>query len=155
MSAVSASIALPASVQDAEALWYDTGTWPEWVEGCEQVLSVDGDWPQVRAAVSWVSGPAGRGHVTERVLSYEPLRGQTNEVADDSITGVQTVVFTPQQEGVEVTLALEYRISKRGIFTPIVDLLFVRNAVRASLRATLARFGAEFDSAPNPSADPA
>jgi hypothetical protein len=143
MSAVSASIALPASVDDAEALWYDTGTWSGWVEGLEEVLAIQGAWPAVGSGVTWVSGPAGRGHVTERVLAYEPQRGQTNEVADDSITGVQTVVFTPQEDGVEITLALEYRIKKRGILTPVVDLLFVRNAVRTSLRSTLTRYAAE------------
>ena len=55
--------------------WYDTGRWVAWVDGLDAVVSVDGDWPRVGATVSWQSGPAGRGRVTERVVGYEPLGG--------------------------------------------------------------------------------
>jgi hypothetical protein len=143
MPTVEATASVPGTVHDAEELWYDTATWERWVDGLERVLSVDGDWPKVGAGVSWESVPAGRGHVSERVTAYEPLYGQTVEVRDDTIEGRQWVVFTPVNGSVELQLSLEYRISKRSIVTPLIDLLFVRNAWRTSLRSTLARFAAE------------
>ncbi len=145
MGAVAVTLGFPGSVHDAESLWYDTGRWVAWVDGLDAVVSVDGDWPHVGATVVWQSGPAGRGRVTERVVEYEPLDGQTVDVQDDALTGRQSVSFTPDEHAVEITLRLEYRVTKRSIITPIVDLLFIRNAVRASLRATLARFGLELE----------
>jgi hypothetical protein len=84
--------------------------------------------------------------VTERVIAHEALAGQTVEVQDDSITGRQSVEFTPAQEGVQVRLTLQYRITRRTPFTPLVDLLFIRRAMETSLRTTLAAFGAELAS---------
>jgi hypothetical protein len=139
--------AFHASVHEAETLWYDTSRWPAWVDGLERVVEVSGDWPAAGARVTWESGPAGRGRVTERVTGYEPLEGQTLAVADDSVTGTQTIVFSPLDDGVNVELALDYRITKRSIFTPIVDALFVRGAMRRSLETTLSRFGVELESA--------
>jgi hypothetical protein len=137
--------AFHASVHEAETLWYDTSRWPAWVDGLERVVEVSGDWPTAGARVRWESGPAGRGHVTERVTSYVPLEGQTVDVADDSITGRQTITFTPLDDGVNVQLSLDYRITKRSLFTPVVDALFVRGAMRRSLQSTLARFGLELE----------
>ena len=139
------TLGFPGSVHDAESLWYDTGRWVAWVDGLDAIVSVDGEWPRVGATVVWQSGPAGRGRVTERVVEYEPLDGQTVEVQDDALTGRQSIRFTPDEHAVEITLRLEYRVTKRSIVTPIVDLLFIRNAVRASLRATLSRFGLELE----------
>src|SRR5437763_815073 len=82
--------------------------------------------PLVPAARRWQSGPAGRGRVTERVIAYEPLEGYTVEVEDDSITGEQSVSFEPADDGVEVGLALSYRIKRRSPLTPLIDALFVR-----------------------------
>jgi hypothetical protein len=53
------------------------------------------------------------------------------------------VAFTPVDEHVEVKLSLEYEIKQSSFFTPLIDLLFIRRAMAASLRATLARFAAE------------
>jgi hypothetical protein len=80
--------------------------------------------------------------VVERVTAYENETGQVLEVSDDSLTGRQSVSFAAAGDGVEVVLALEYRITKRSLVTPVVDLLFVRRAMAASLERTLARFGA-------------
>jgi hypothetical protein len=85
--------------------------------------------------------------VTERVTGHRSLEGQTLHVQDDSITGTQTITFTPLDDRVDVELTLDYRITKRSIFTPIVDILFVRGAMRASLRATLSHFGLELEEA--------
>ncbi len=149
MSTARAAQTFDATVHDAERCWYDTGGWAAWVDGLAHVQSVDGDWPGIGAVVRWESGPAGRGHVIERVIAYEPLRGQTNEVQDDAITGRQTVTFTPDTDpgGVLVELALEYTLRRRSLVTPVVDLLFIRRAMTMSLRSTLAHFGANLAAA--------
>ncbi len=143
MRTVSAGATLPGTVHEAQKRWFDTDRWPAWVEGLARVIEVAGEWPAAGATVTWESGPAGRGTVTERVLSYEPLADQTVEVQDDSIRGRQTVSFRAVQERVEVALALEYEVRKRSVFTPLIDALFIRGAMERSLRATLTRFAAE------------
>jgi len=145
MATVQASVTVKATVHDAEQLWYDTSTWEGWVDGLETIVSVDGAWPAVGSGVVWESGPAGRGGVTERVVAYEQLGGQTVEVQDDSIDASQSVTFTPLDAGCEVTLTLDYRIRRRSIITPVIDALFVRNAWASSLRSTLARFAIELE----------
>jgi hypothetical protein len=135
------------TVHDAERCWYDTAAWPAWVDGLAHVQSVEGDWPAVGAVVRWESGPAGRGHVTEKVVAYEPLAGQTTEVLDDAITGHQTVTFSADSDGdadaVTVEFALDYALRRRSIVTPVVDLLFIRRAMTMSLRSTLSHFGTQ------------
>ena len=55
----------PGTVAEAERCWYDTSRWDRWIDGLERVESVQGPWPEAGAVVTWVSGPAGRGQVTE------------------------------------------------------------------------------------------
>lgn len=142
MGRASAEAAFAASVPEAETRWYDTDRWPEWIDGCSRVTALEGEWPRAGARVIWESNPAGRGRVIELVVSYEPGVGQTLEVQDDSIRGRQRVAFHRLDEGVRVELALEYELEARSILTPVVDALFIRRAMTASLRSTLARFGA-------------
>jgi Polyketide cyclase / dehydrase and lipid transport len=138
-----ASQTFAGTVAEAEQCWYDTSHWNLWVDGLDRVLEVEGEWPSAGATVTWESGPAGRGRVVERVIAYEPLRGQALEVQDSSIRGRQSVTFTPAAPGVEVALTLEYELLRRSIVTPIVDLLFIKRAMAASLGTTVSRFGAE------------
>jgi hypothetical protein len=147
MRTVSVSRPFPGTVHEAETCWYDTRRWPAWVEGLDRILDVAGNWPRAGASVTWESGPAGRGRVLERVVSHEPLAGQTLDVQDDSIQGRQTVAFMPAGEDVQVTLSLEYEIRNRSMFTPLIDMLFIRRAMTTSLSTTLARFGGELASA--------
>jgi hypothetical protein len=121
-----------------------------WVEGLECLVAVEGDWPHVGSRVRWRSAPAGRGSVSETVIAHESLYGQTVEVEDDSIRGRQSVVFTPADVGVEVTLTLEYQIKQRSFVTPLIDLVFIRKAMAASLRSMLQRFGVALTGACNP-----
>ena len=148
MSRVSVSEQFPGTVHEAQTLWYDTTRWPAWVDELAHVDYVSDGYPATGSTVRWHSGPAGRGRVTERVTAQETLAGQTVEVSDDSIDGEQTVSFNPvTEETVEVTLTLDYTIRKRQLFTPLVDALFVRRAMRTSLAKTLTHFGAELASA--------
>jgi hypothetical protein len=78
--------------------------------------------------------------VAERVTAYEPRSGQTLEVEDERLHGTQTVAFEPEGEQVRVSLTLEYRLKSAN---PIVDLLFIRRALRDSLQRTVNRFGHE------------
>ena len=137
----------PGTVHEAESVWYDTERWPSFVDGLARVERVGAGWPAAGAELTWRSVPAGRGHVTERVIGHEPLEGQTLEIEDDSITGKQWVSFIPDDGNVIVRLTLEYRLKGSSLFTPVVDLLFIRSAIRRSLESTLRRFGAELDSA--------
>jgi hypothetical protein len=134
---------LAGSVQAAQACWYDTTRWANWVDGLEQVLNVAGDWPRVGSSVTWESGPAGRGRVIEHVVAYDAAHGQTVEVDDASIAGVQSVSFLAAPAGVRVDLSLQYRLKRHSIVSPLVDLLFIRRAMAVSLEATVARFGTE------------
>jgi hypothetical protein len=137
---------LPGTVYEIEQRWYDTSRWTAWVEGLRRVVEVAGEWPGVGSSVTWDSGPAGRGHVVERVVAHEPLTGQTVAVDDSSITGRQSVAFVPVDDGVEVQLTLAYELKKRSLFTPLVDSLFIKRAMATSLATTLSRFGAEVGS---------
>jgi len=42
---VGARIDVPGQASDAEALWYDRGRWPSFVDGCKYIARVEGDWP--------------------------------------------------------------------------------------------------------------
>jgi hypothetical protein len=90
--------------------------------------------------VVWNSTPGGRERVVEEVVAYEPRAGQTLAVEDSRLRGTQRVAFTPGPERTKVTLSLEYEIKEPTPITWLVDALFVRREVLASLRRTLARF---------------
>jgi Polyketide cyclase / dehydrase and lipid transport len=147
MRAVRVALRFEGTVPEAEHCWYDTTAWSHWIDGLDRVVAVEGPWPRPGATVIWESGPAGRGRVTEHVTAHEPLTGQTVEVQDVSIRGRQTVTFTPASPGVEVALTLEYQLLRRSIVSPLVDFLFIRRAMAASLEATVARFGVELEAA--------
>ncbi|MGO9885878.1 MAG: SRPBCC family protein [Solirubrobacteraceae bacterium] len=145
MPAVGVVKTFAGTVAEAERCWYETAGWHLWVDGLDRVLAVDGDWPAAGSSVTWQSGPAGRGRVVERVIAYEPLRGQALVVDDDSISGRQSVAFAGAAERVQVSLTLEYKLVHRTIVSPVVDVLFIRRAMATSLGATLGRFGAELE----------
>ncbi len=147
MRTVSVAETFPGSVHEAETVWYDTSRWSSWVDGLERVTAVGERWPAEGAEVSWQSGPAGRGRVSEQVVDYEPLVGQTVEVSDDSIEGRQSVRFVPDDGSVTIELSLEYRVKRRSLFMPLVDFLFIGRAFATSLRSTLERFGLELEAA--------
>jgi uncharacterized membrane protein len=138
-----ASVEVPGPVSEAEALWYDLERWPAWIDGFAAVVKREGDWPEGGGLLIWQSKPQGRGRVLERVLSYEPRTGQEAEVEDEQLNGRQRISFRPQGERVVVGLELEYDLKREGPLLALTDLLFIRRALRDSLRRTLQRYARE------------
>ena len=143
MPKVQATVTVPGRVADAEELWYDPNRWAAWIDGFGHVAKLEGDWPHPGARLLWDSRPKGRGRVQEQVTEYEARTGQTLDVEDQRLTGTQSVRFAPNGDSTIVSLTLEYTLKERSIITPFVDLLFIRRALRDSLRRTLTRFGHE------------
>jgi hypothetical protein len=142
MGRAEASVEVPGLASAAEELWYDPIRWPAWIDGFGHVVELPDGWP-AEGRLVWTSTPEGRGRVLETVTSYEPRSGQTLAVEDSRLRGTQQVRFTPGPETVKVTLSLDYELKERAPLTWLLDLLFVRRAVVASLRRTLARFARE------------
>jgi hypothetical protein len=133
----------PGLASEAEAVWYDPQRWPAWVDGFGHAVKLEGDWPAVGARSVWDSKPGGRGRVVERVSAYEARVGQTVEVEDEKLRGTQRVSFKPDADAVEIALELEYELKERNALTPLTDALFIRRALRDSLKRSLARFARE------------
>ena len=142
MGRATASVEVPGRASEAEALWYDPIRWAAFIDGFGHVVQLSEGWP-AEGRLVWDSTPDGRGRVLETVTAYEPRAGQTLAVEDSRLRGTQRVEFRPGPETTKVTLSLEYELKETKPLTPLVDLLFVRRAVAASLRRTLARFARE------------
>ncbi len=144
MARIGAEIDVHVALPDVEALWFDTQRWPTFVEGFARVAKSEGGWPAEGSRLVWESIPRGRGRVVERVTGYEPGHGQTVEVEDPKMRGTQRVEFEPLTDGTAVALALDYELKEPEMpIRPIVDLLFIRRAMRDALRRTLTRFARE------------
>jgi hypothetical protein len=139
----SASTIVPGRLAEAEDLWYDRHRWPSWVDGFGHVVKLEGEWPDVGARLLWQSPPKGRGLVQEHVQAFEARVGQTLEVEDERLRGLQSVAFEADGDQVRVTLALDYELKEPGILSPLVDRLFIRRSLTDSLRRTLSRFANE------------
>jgi hypothetical protein len=126
----------------ALALWTDLSRWPSFVEGFAHLLENDSRWPAPEARVLWESVPAGRGRVTEKVVESTGDRIATM-VFEERLAGRQTFRVAPRESGAAVELSLEYTLTKYGPLGPVADALFIRHAIRDSLRRTLFRFAVE------------
>jgi hypothetical protein len=142
MGRAEASLEVGGLASEAEALWYDPVRWPAWIDGFAHVVELAEGWP-AEGRLVWHGTAGGRGRVLETVTAYEPRGGQTLAVEDSRLRGTQRVEFTPGPDNVKITLSLDYELKDRNPLTPLVDLLFVRRAIVASLRRTLARFARE------------
>jgi hypothetical protein len=133
---------LPLRPDEVLRLWSDTARWPTFIEGYARVVAVGRGWPEVGGRVVWESNPAGRGRVTETVVESAPDRFST-QVFEDALAGTQTLRVLPAGDGSEAELSLEYELTKYGPLAGIADALFIRRALRDSLRRTLRRFATE------------
>jgi len=139
-----AAIEVAGSVEDAEALWYDLQRWPTFIDGFARVVRSEG-WPAGGGTLVWDSTPAGRGRVVEHVTAQVDGEGQTAEVEDPRLSGTQTVAFSALENGVGVTLSLDYKLKQGGPLRALADLFFIGRALRDSLRRTLVRFARELE----------
>jgi Polyketide cyclase / dehydrase and lipid transport len=149
--------------REALDLWLDTSRWPTFVDGFGAMERLHERWPEPGASAVWHSKPGGRGTVTEKVAELEPPGRVVVAVLDDQLSGHQTVTFEPDEEegGCRVLVELDYKLNEGGPLRAIADRIFIRRALRDSIRRTLERFAVEAaeeaalpDSA-SPSAPPA
>jgi Polyketide cyclase / dehydrase and lipid transport len=124
-----AQVEVPLAPEAALALWTDVSRWPSFVEGFARPVEVGAGWPHEGSRVMWESIPGGRGKVTEQVIESGVGRFATR-VFEQALHGVQTLRFAESSEGTRVRIELEYE-------------LFIRRALRDSLRRTLRRFAVE------------
>ena len=142
MRRASAITVVPLPPNDALTLWTDVDRWASFVEGFARRVSLTPEWPERGARVVWESHPDGRGRVTETVTANEPERFST-QVFEERLMGTQTFQVVPADDGSEVALILDYELTGRGPLRGLADTLFIRRALRDSLRRTLYRFGVE------------
>lgn len=151
--AVGTTVSLPPA--EALELWTDVGRWRSFVDGFAHAVEVAPHWPTEGAKVVWESLPGGRGRVSERVEDYgSPPPGPevavqsgagrlVTAVHEDSLEGRQSASFAPAAAGTRVELELAYELTRGGPLRGVTDVLFIRRALRDSLRRTLTRFAAE------------
>jgi hypothetical protein len=144
MSRVSASAAVNASLAEAWDYYLGPEGWPAWVDGFGRVESSSG-YPRVGGTLHWVSAPAGRGEVTERVLEHEPRRIHRVSFEDAETEGELKVTFAIQGEATLVTQEQDYRLRRGGPLARLTDMLFIRSQMRGSLERSLARFKLEVE----------
>jgi Polyketide cyclase / dehydrase and lipid transport len=124
-------------------LWTDVDRWPTFVEGFARTLERGAGWPEAGSRVVWESTPAGRGRVTEKVMEGEGPDRFVTMVFEERLNGTQTFRVVESEAGSRAELALEYELTKYGPLGLVADAIFIRRAIRDSLRRTLTRFSVE------------
>jgi Polyketide cyclase / dehydrase and lipid transport len=127
-------------VSEAEAAWYDAREWPRWVDGLQHVEEVTPPWPEVSGAVTWRSGPYGRGEVREHAVRFEARGGQVVEWEDDRMSGTQEVTFKPANNDTRLEVRFTYNIKGASPIGRLVGVLFTRRVLAGSLVRTLDAF---------------
>lgn len=143
MTVVHCTLDLSLDAQSVWRLWSEVDRWASFVEGFGSVTRLDGDWPQVDAAVTWDSTPYGRGRVVERVRQCAPESELVVEVDEDRLTAIKRLTLGSIQDGVRVGAELDYRLRGSRWLNPAVDWLFVRRALRDALARELQAMAAE------------
>jgi hypothetical protein len=124
-------------------LWTDLERWPSFVEGFARTLECSPDWPAANARLVWESTPAGRGRVTEKVAAGQGPDRFVTHVYEERLLGTQTFRVVESEGGSRAELSLEYKLTKYGPLSAVADAIFIRRAIRDSLRRTLFRFSVE------------
>lgn len=149
MSTARAAVELDATPADVERRWADPAGWDAFVDGFGHVVELEPSWPAPGARLVWDSHAGGRGRVIEKVLSASPGAELVIAVEDPQLRATQRLAFKPAPAGrLGVSLELDYALVRRGPFMVVADPLFVRRALRDSLRRTLGRLAAELGSRP-------
>ncbi len=124
-------------------LWSDPDRWSTFVEGFARTLERSPEWPAAGARMVWESTPSGRGRVTEKVVEAPGPDRFATEVFEERLHGTQTFRVVESEGGSRAELVLEYRLTKYGPLSAVADAIFIRRAIRDSLRRTLSRFAVE------------
>jgi Polyketide cyclase / dehydrase and lipid transport len=124
-------------------LWTDVDRWSTFVEGFARTLERSSEWPAPGARVVWESTPSGRGRVTEKVTEDVGADRFATMVFEERLVGTQTFRVVESEAGARAELSLEYRLTKYGPLSAVADAIFIRRAIRDSLRRTLSRFSVE------------
>lgn len=143
MRTARAQTELVLTPEAALRLWTDVDRWPSFVEGFARTLEVSPDWPDGGARLVWESTPAGRGRVTEKVVENEGPDRFVTRVFEERLQGNQTLRVVESEGGSRAELSLEYKLAKYGPLAAVADAIFIRRAIRDSLRRTLTRFAVE------------
>jgi polyketide cyclase/dehydrase/lipid transport protein len=144
MSRVSASVEVNATLAEVWGYYFDADAWPAWVDGFGRVESSSG-YPEAGGSLRWVSGPAGRGTVTERVIEHEPRKLHRIAFEDPETSGELKTTFAIQGEGTLVTQEQQYGLERGGPLARLTDLLFIRSQMRGSLARSLGRLKLEVE----------
>jgi Polyketide cyclase / dehydrase and lipid transport len=132
----------PVTPRVAQRLWVDTNRWPTFVDGFGHIERIDDSWPEPGSKVVWLSGPAGRGRVTEKIREFGD-DVVVSDVFDSQMSAAQEAQFVPAEDGSEVFLTLEYELASGGPLRWLTDVLFIRRALAMALERTLRRFSTE------------
>jgi Polyketide cyclase / dehydrase and lipid transport len=124
-------------------LWTNVDRWPSFVEGFAHVVQRDPAWPEGGARLVWESTPSGRGRVTEKVVEGEGPDRFVTRVFEERLVGTQRFRVIESEGGSRAELSMEYELAKYGPLRAVADALFIRRAIRDSLRRTLYRFSVE------------
>lgn len=148
MPSVQATHAVALAPAPALELWADPARWPAFVDGFGHLERLDEAWPAPGAELVWRSVPEGRGLVTERVTDHAPGERLVTRVADEALTGTQSVLVAAAPEGgrlrARVRLELDYELTGwRGPLGRLAAALFVRRPLREAQERTLRRFAVE------------
>jgi uncharacterized protein YndB with AHSA1/START domain len=144
MSRVSAEVEVNATLAEVWDYYFDADAWPAWVDGFGRVESSTG-YPEAGGSLRWVSGPAGRGTVKERVVEHEPRRLHRVAFEDPETSGELKTTFAIRGEGTLITQEQQYRLQRGGPLAKLTDLLFIRSQMRGSLARSLGRLKLEVE----------
>ncbi len=144
MAKLDETVLVDASLAETWARYFDPDGWTAWVEGFGHVEQSDG-YPDEGGTLRWRSNAAGRGAVTERVLTHEPRTLHRIAFTDPQSSGELTTRFAVEGEGTRVTLELEYQVGRGGPLAWLTDVFFARGQVAGSLRRSLDDFRADVE----------
>ena len=147
MAKLTESLLVKASLKEAWDFYFEPRYWASWVDGFQEVESVDGDYPHEGASLVWRSTPAGRGTVSETVLEHAPRTRHHIRFSDPESEGELVSEFGIEGEATRVRLTLTYRLPGNRALAAFTDRFFVRGQVRNALRRTLLRFKHEAEEA--------
>ena len=124
-------------------LWLDPARWATFADGWARTKRRDEAWPAPGAVVVWESRPGGRGTVTLKVLELSPPSSVVLQVFDDKLHGREIATFRPEGTGSTVDVELHYELNQGGPLMAVADFVYIRRALRDSIRRTLQRFAIE------------